>query len=98
MSIHQAESNDTALSELAYAAVRSVPTVEPNDRNRLGYHVWLFLRGEIPTLLSAIEQARARYQPRSLPIEDVIAHIEAELKQLQSSGMSVSEKGSIASH
>ncbi len=98
MSIHQAEANDTALSELAYASVRSVPTVEPNDRNRLGYHVWLFLRGEIPTLESAIHQARARYQPRSLPIEDVIAHIESEIKQIQTSGMTVSEHGSIASH
>lgn len=98
MSIHQSESNDTALSELAYASVRSVPTVEPNDRNRLGYHVWLFLRGEIPTLESAIHQARARYQPKTLPINDVIAHIEAELKQIQSAGMTVGEQGTIASH
>ncbi len=98
MSIHVAEQNDTVLSELAYAAVRNVPTVEPNDRNRLGYHVWLYLRGEVPTLESAIHQARARYQPRTLPIEEVIAHVKAELERLQSSGMTVSEEGSITSH
>jgi len=98
MSIHNAQDQDTALSELAYAAVRSVPTVEPNDRNRLGYHVWLYLRGEISTLEDALHQARARYQPKSLPFEDVVAHVSAELERIKSSGLSIGESGSISQH
>ena len=43
-----------------YAAVEEVPTVEPNDRNRLGYHVWLYLRGELETLEEAVKEAEFR--------------------------------------
>ena len=93
MSLHQSTAKDNELAELAYSSVKHVPTIEPNDRNRLGYHVWLFLRGEIPTLKSAVEQARSRYQPRTLPIEDVIAHIEEQLRVLQAPAMSVGSEG-----
>ena len=93
MSLHISVPNDNALAELAYSSVKHVPTIEPNDRNRLGYHVWLFLRGEIPTLESAVEQSRSRYQPRTLPIADVIAHVREQLELLQSPAMSVSDTG-----
>ena len=95
MSIHRPIAGDNALAELAYSAVKNVPTIEPNDRNRLGYHVWLFLRGEIPTLKSAVEQARSRYQPRTLPIEDVITFITNELESLKSGSISVGAAGMV---
>ena len=93
MSIHVGESRDNELAELAYASVRNVPTLEPNDRNRLGYHVWLFLRGEISTVEGAVEQARSRFQPKTLPISEVATHIEEELKKLQNPSSSVSSEG-----
>jgi hypothetical protein len=77
MSLHNTKERDTELAQQAYAAVADVPTLEPNDRNRLGYHVWLYLRGELPTLEDAVTMARTRYVPRDLPIEEVVRLIEA---------------------
>ncbi len=98
MSLHISKEHDSELAELAYSAVANVPTVEPNDRNRLGYHVWLFLRGEVPTLIDAIEQAKVRYQPRTLPREEVELHIQERLAKLQAGEMSVSESGVMVGH
>lgn len=98
MSLHVSKDHDSEIAELAYAAVQNVPTLEPNDRNRLGYHVWLFLRGEIPTLEDAIEQARARYNPRSLPREDVILHVQERIAQLQRGELAVSDQGMVTKH
>ena len=91
MSLHTSTDQDNELAKLAYASVREIATVENNDRNRLGYHVWLFLRGEIPTLAGAIEQARSRFLPRDRPldvIEDVIA---TELEKLRSGELNIDE-------
>jgi hypothetical protein len=79
MSLHISKERDTELAHEAYAAVAGVPTLEPNDRNRLGYHVWLYLRGELPTLEEAVKMARTRYVPRDLPFEDVVGIIESTL-------------------
>lgn len=84
MSLHLSKENDNELARVAYAAVRDIPTVEDNDRNRLGYHVWLFLRGEVTTLQDAIAQARSRYLPRGRSLDEVQADIEAELGRIQS--------------
>ena len=37
-----------------------IPVLEPNDRNRLGYHVWLYATGKLPTLVEAVHDARAK--------------------------------------
>jgi hypothetical protein len=97
MSIHTSTARDNELSDLAYAAVKYVPTVEPNDRNRLGYHIWLYLRGEIPTIESAVKQARSRFSPRNLPMEDVVLHVENQLRKLQSGEVAISPEGDIMS-
>ena len=44
----------------AYDAVADIPFVEPNDGNRLGYHVFLYLNGEIESVAEAIHVAQAR--------------------------------------
>jgi hypothetical protein len=95
MSIHLSTEQDTELSRLAYAAVSKVPTVEPNDRNRLGYHVWLFLRKEIPTLLDAVTQARSRYVPKHLEITSVVAHIEEQLEKIQQGELQIDISGAL---
>ncbi|HEX5315718.1 MAG TPA: hypothetical protein VFX22_03620 [Candidatus Kapabacteria bacterium] len=80
MSLHISKEHDTELARNAYAAVANVPTIEENDRNRLGYHVWLYLRGEVGTLKEAVHLARSRYRPRELPPEEVVAMIEQGLE------------------
>jgi len=35
----------------AYKSVADIPTQEPNDRNRLGYHVWRWLTNKTNTTL-----------------------------------------------
>ncbi|HEY3876214.1 MAG TPA: hypothetical protein VGM92_12115 [Candidatus Kapabacteria bacterium] len=81
MSLHISKEHDTELARIAYQAVAAVPTIEENDRNRLGYHVWLYLRGELATLEEAIHMARARFKPRGLPIDDVVGIISGALEK-----------------
>ncbi|HET6401280.1 MAG TPA: hypothetical protein VFH95_07765 [Candidatus Kapabacteria bacterium] len=80
MSLHISKEHDTELARKAYAAVAEVPTIEENDRNRLGYHVWLYLRGEVGTLEEAVHLARSRFKPRELPPEEVVGMIERGLE------------------
>lgn len=82
MSLHISKPQDTELARIAYASVADVPTVEENDRNRLGYHVWLYLRGEVETLEEAVKLARARFKPRSLPQEEVVSMISLALERI----------------
>ena len=95
MSLHLSTEQDSELAKLAYAAVQNVPTVEPNDRNRLGYHVWLYLRKEVPTLLDAVTQSRSRYVPKNLAIEDVVTHIEGQLERIQRGEMAIDISGAL---
>lgn len=48
------------LENIAYASVAGIPTVEPNDRQRLGYHVWRWLSSKEGTLEQAVDESRAR--------------------------------------
>ena len=96
MSINVSAPRDTELAEMAYASVRSVPTVEPNDRNRLGYHVWLFLRGELNSLEEAVQVARSRFSPKTLPISEVVAHISEQLRIIEHGGAKIDAEGKLA--
>ena len=49
-----------SLERIAYDSVRSIPTQEPNDRNRLGYHVWRWLMNHEGTLAEAITISGSR--------------------------------------
>ena len=49
-----------SLEKKAYESVNAVQTEEPNDRNRLGYHVWRWLSTKQGTLEQAISESGAR--------------------------------------
>ena len=80
MSLHISNPHDNELARIAYAAVADVPTVEDNDRNRLGYHVWLYLRGELDSLDEAVHIARCRFRPRTLSQGEVLGIISGALE------------------
>ena len=48
------------IEKIAYTSVSTIPTEEPNDRNRLGYHVWRWLNQKQGTLDQAIAESGAR--------------------------------------
>ena len=48
------------LEKIAYSAAAAVEGREPNDRNRLGYNVWIWLKERKGTLEEAIRAAGAR--------------------------------------
>ena len=55
-----------SLEKIAYTSVSAIPTQEPNDRNRLGYHVWRWLMNKQGTLEEAVAESGARLQmPRN---------------------------------
>ncbi len=81
MSLHISKEHDTELARTAYAAVAEVPVVEENDRNRLGYHVWLYLRGEVGSLEEAVHLARSRFRPRGFPAEEVVSIVAQALEK-----------------
>ncbi|MFA6234769.1 MAG: hypothetical protein WC824_11420 [Bacteroidota bacterium] len=51
---------DNSLERGAYDSVKLVPVFEENDRNRLGYHVYLYLKGEFPSIDEALHVAQPR--------------------------------------
>ena len=81
MSLHISKVHDNELARIAYKAVADIPTVEENDRNRLGYHVWLYLRGEVDTLEAAVHLARSRFKPRTVTEAEVVGMIERGLEE-----------------
>ncbi len=54
------EFSPETLEKIAYNSVQDVPTVEPNDRNRLGYHVFIMLKERNKNLEGAIMEAESR--------------------------------------
>jgi len=54
------ESSADSLEKVAYFSVSTIPTQEPNDRNRLGYHIWRWLSSRQGTLDQAIAESGAR--------------------------------------
>ena len=54
------ESSADSLEKAAYFSVSTIPTQEPNDRNRLGYHIWRWLSSKQGTLDQAIAESGAR--------------------------------------
>jgi hypothetical protein len=57
-----------SLEKVAYTSVSTIPTQEPNDRNRLGFHIWRFLKTRSGTLEQAVSESGSRL---------LIAHAEA---------------------
>lgn len=67
-----------SLEKIAYSSVEGIPAEEPNDLNRLGYHVWLYLTGKIESLEVAVKMARSRL---NIPEDEAIKIIKERLKE-----------------
>ena len=68
----QAES----IEKKAYASVSTIPAEEPNDLNRLGYHVWRWITTGQGTLEQAIAESGARIR---IPQQDAAKIIRESL-------------------
>jgi hypothetical protein len=64
--------------KIAYDSVRDVPTYEPNDGHRLGYHVWRWLSTGAGTLEEAVSSSGARMM---IPTADAVAIIRKALQE-----------------
>lgn len=53
-------SAENTLEKIAYAAVATIPTVDPHDQDRLGYNVWRFLTERRDSLEQSVHNAGAR--------------------------------------
>jgi len=78
-----AEYPSESTEKLAYTVVADIATREPNDRNRLGYHVWAWLKERKGTLEQAVKNSGSRTE---LPLEEVYKLI---AKRLEEKGISV---------
>lgn len=67
---------DHEIASLAYASVADIPTQEVNDRNRLGFHIYLYLTGNIDSVLEAVRESRTRLH---IPTVDAADKIRAAL-------------------
>lgn len=68
-----------SIEKIAYLSVGDVPTVEPNDSNRLGYYVWIWIKDKKGTLENAVKESEARLL---LPPNEAVKIIRESLKTL----------------
>lgn len=68
-----AEFPSDSLEKIAYDSVSGIVTEEPNDRNRLGYCVWAWLRERRGTLEQAIKNSGVRTDVPSSEILSVVS-------------------------
>jgi hypothetical protein len=73
-----AEYPPESLEKLAYSVVSDIATKEPNDRNRLGYHVWVWLKERKGTLEQAVRNSGSR---TDLPLSDIAKIIAVRLEE-----------------
>lgn len=73
-----AEYPSDSLEKLAYSIVSDILTQEPNDRNRLGYHIWAWLKERRGSLEQAVKTSGARTY---IPMEQVYEIVKARLEE-----------------
>lgn len=66
------EFSPETLEKVAYSIVADIETLEPNDRNRLGYHVWAWLRERKGSLEEAVQAAGSRTTLSQAEVLDLI--------------------------
>jgi hypothetical protein len=76
-----AEFASTSLEKIAYTVVADIATREQNDRNRLGYQVWAWLKERRGTIEQAVMSSGSRTE---LPLTEVAALIK---KRLEAKGL-----------
>jgi hypothetical protein len=65
--------------KLAYESVALVKTVEPNDRSRLGYHVWRWLASGDGTLEQVVRESGARLtMPAELAVKSIREYLSSK--------------------
>ena len=69
--------DSSTLEKIAYDSVKTIPTKEPNDQYRLGYHIWNYLKEKRGTVADAVKHSGARIL---IPEKEAAAIIEAALK------------------
>ncbi len=69
---------EESIEKIAYNSVATIPTQEPNDQNRLGYHVWLWLSKQDGTLEDAVRVSKAR---TLIPAEEAVRIIREKLQE-----------------
>lgn len=80
-----AEFPTDSLEKIAYDSVTDIPTREPNDRNRLGFCVWAWLRDRNGSLEQAIRNSGSRTQIEYSEVLSIVS------KRLQERGIKVQE-------
>lgn len=60
------------LAAAAYTSVADIATVEMNDRNRLGFHIYMYLIGEIASVHEAVLESRSRLKVSSAEASQTI--------------------------
>ncbi len=68
---------EDSIEKKAYRSVSDIPCEEPNDSVRLGYHVYLFLSKQYPSLKESVHVAQARMK---MSEEDAVRHITERLR------------------
>lgn len=71
-------SSPASLEKIAYAAVSTIPTVEPHDQDRLGYNVWRWLKDKQDSLEQSVHNAGARLL---ITEEEALAKIRESLRR-----------------
>ena len=75
----------SSLEKIAYNSIKSIPTREPNDRNRLGYHLWQWLSERQGTLEQAVKNSGSRILISEQEAMTIIK------QELQKSGITLSK-------
>jgi hypothetical protein len=78
-----AEVPPESLEKIAYDSVVDIPTQEPNDKNRLGFCVWAWLRDRNGTLEQAIQNSGSRTQIQYSEVLSIVT------KRLEERGVKV---------
>lgn len=74
------EFSPESLEKLAYSVVADIETREPNDRSRLGYNLWTWLKDRKGTLEDAVRAAGSRTMMNQAEVVNLIR------KRLQEKG------------
>ena len=67
-----------SLEKIAYSIVADIEAREPNDRNRLGFNLWAWLRERKGTLEDAVRAAGSRTRSEQ---DEIVALIRKRLEE-----------------
>ena len=74
------KSNDE-IAAIAYGSVEGLEFLEMNDGNRLGFHIYRYITGELPSIAEAIYESKSRISLSAGELETTI------MKRLNDAGV-----------